>query len=97
MAREEKLIVVVQCAKLFEELPALPRQPFPGPLGRRIYDSVSAYAYKQWADEATLLINHYGLNLADPRAQDFLFEQMEIFFFGGGAGTAVAPPGAPHS
>lgn len=93
MTREEKLITVVQCAKLGEELPALPRPPFPGPLGQRIYESVSAYAYKQWAEQATLLINHYGLTLADPRAQDFLFQQMEAFFFGEGEDTAVA--GAP--
>ena len=93
MAREEKTVVVVQCALLNEELPALPRPPFPGELGQRVYNEISAYAYRMWNERATLLINHYGLNLADPRAQEFLFEQMEEFFFGGGG----APPtgGAP--
>jgi Fe-S cluster biosynthesis and repair protein YggX len=32
--------------------------------------------------QATVLINHYGLTLADPQAQDFLRQQMEEFLFG---------------
>lgn len=93
MAREEKTIVVVHCALLDEELPALSRRPFPGELGERIYNEISDYAYKMWNERATLLINHYGLNMADPRAQEFLFEQMEEFFFGGGG--APISGGAP--
>lgn len=94
MAREEKMMVVVQCAMLDEELPALEKPPFPGSLGERVYEEVSRYAYRQWSERATLLINHYGLNLADPRSQEFLFQQMEEFFFGGGGGAPVAG-GAP--
>jgi Fe-S cluster biosynthesis and repair protein YggX len=94
MAREEKTITVVHCAKLDEELPAMARPPFPGPLGQRIYDNISAYGYRLWNEQATLLINHYGLNLADPRAQEFIFQQMEAFLFDEGA---EQPPttGAP--
>jgi Fe-S cluster biosynthesis and repair protein YggX len=94
MAREEKTLFVVQCAKLNEELPALERPPFPGELGQRIFNSVSRYAYRLWGEQATLLINHYGLNMADPRSQEFLFEQMQAFFFGEGDQTAIAG-GAP--
>lgn len=93
MARETKTITVVQCAKLEEELPALERPPFPGPLGQRIYEEISKLAWNLWQEQATLLINHYGLNMADPQAQDFLFEQMEQFFFGGGGGPQIS--GAP--
>ena len=89
MAREEKTITVVHCAKLDQELPALARPPFPGPLGLRIYESVSAYAYRLWTEQATLLINHHGLNLADPRAQDYIFQQMEAFLFNEGTATDV--------
>jgi Fe-S cluster biosynthesis and repair protein YggX len=28
------------------------------------------------------LINHYGLNLRDPKAKEFLFRNMEQFLFG---------------
>ena len=94
MAREEKRMVVVQCAMLDQELPALHKRPFPGPLGERIYNEISQYGYQMWNEQATLLINHYGLNMADPRAQEMLFQQMEEFFFGGGGGAPVGG-GAP--
>lgn len=89
MTRESKLITVVQCAKLAQELPALDRPPFPGPLGERIFENISRYAYQLWQDQARLIINHYGLNMADPRAQEFIFEQMEAFLFDEGSGEGV--------
>ncbi|MEZ4519663.1 MAG: oxidative damage protection protein [Chloroflexota bacterium] len=81
MTRETKTITVVECAKYGVELPALARPPFPGPLGQRIYEEVSQLAYLQWQEQAGLIINHYGLNLADPRAQEYLFQQMAAFLF----------------
>ena len=94
MTREDKTITVVQCAKLGEELPALDRPPFPGPLGERVYNEISRYAYRLWNEQATLLINHYGLNMADPRAQEFIFEQMEAFLFDEGPQSPISG-GAP--
>lgn len=84
MARFEKTITLVDCAYFEQELPALERPPFPGELGERIYENVSTLAYDMWQRQSTIIINHYGLNMADPRAQEFLFEQMEAFFFGEG-------------
>lgn len=72
----------VKCVKLGRELPGLPRPPFPGEFGKRVYENVSRQAWDLWQQQSTLIINHYGLNLADPRAQEFLMEQMEDFFFG---------------
>ncbi len=94
MSRETKTITVVECAKFNTELPALSKPPFPGEMGQRIYDNVSAMAWGMWQEQATLVINHYGLNMADPRANDFLFEQMEAFLFGGDA-TLPGSGGAP--
>ncbi len=84
MARYQKTIWMVQCAKLNPELPALDLPPFPGELGQRIFENISKEAWAQWKDHSVLLINHYGLNLADPEAQNFLTAQMEEFLFGGG-------------
>ena len=81
-----------QCAKLGAELPALERPPFPGKLGQRVYDEISKYAYSLWQDQARLIINHYGLNMADPRSQEFLFEQMESFLFEEGRPEAAEAP-----
>jgi Fe-S cluster biosynthesis and repair protein YggX len=85
MARFEKTLIMVNCEKLGEELPALQRPPFPGELGKRIYENISQRAWQMWQEQATLLINHYGLNMADPRSQEFLMQQIEEFFFGGEA------------
>ncbi|MDQ2716387.1 MAG: oxidative damage protection protein [Chloroflexota bacterium] len=73
---------MVTCVKLGRQLPGLDKPPFPGELGQRIYENVSAQAYKMWEEQRTLLINHYGLNMADPEARKILREQMEEFFFG---------------
>ena len=73
---------MVYCVKLRRELPGLEKPPFPGELGQRIYEHVSQQAYAMWQEQAVLLINHYGLSLADPDATRFLLEQMEAFFFG---------------
>lgn len=72
---------MVNCEKLGRELPGLDFVPVKGELGQRIYDHISAEAWQLWGDYRIILINHYGLNLVDPRAQDFLREQMEEFFF----------------
>lgn len=73
---------MVKCVKLGRELPGLEKPPFPGPLGQRIYENISQQAYDMWPAQSTLIINHYGLNLADPEARKILREQMEEFFFG---------------
>ncbi|MBI3969295.1 MAG: oxidative damage protection protein [Chloroflexi bacterium] len=76
---------MVNCVKLGRELPGLEKPPFPGDLGQRIYDNVSAEGYALWPPHMTILINHYGLSPADPEARRVLREQMEEFFFGEGA------------
>ncbi len=76
---------IVYCAKLGRELPGLDRPPMPGELGQRIYEQISKQAYDMWEAQRTLIINHYGLNLADPESRKILREQMEEFFFGADA------------
>ncbi len=76
---------MVHCVKIGRELPGLAKPPFPGDLGQRIFENISQDGWQLWMDQVTILINHYGLNMADPRAQDFINEQMEEFYFGEGA------------
>ena len=73
---------MVKCVKLGRELPGLEKPPFPGELGQRIYEHVSKQAYDMWPAQSTLILNHYGLNMADPESRKILREQMEEFFFG---------------
>ena len=76
---------MVHCVKLGRELPGLEKPPFPGELGQRIFDSVSAEGYALWQPHMTILINHYGLNPADPDTRRILRDQMDEFFFGADA------------
>lgn len=72
---------IVHCAKLDKDLPGLDTVPFPGELGQRIFDNVSAEAYDLWKPHLTTIINHYGLNPADPETRQMLRKEMESFFF----------------
>lgn len=76
------MVRLVQCVKLGKELPGLSEQPFPGPLGERIFKNVSAEAYDLWLPHMTTIINHYGLNPADPETRQMLRNEMTAFFFG---------------
>lgn len=71
----------VFCAKLQRELPGLERPPYPGEFGQRVYENISKMAWDMWKQQSVLLINHYGLVLADPEAKQFLQEQAEVFLF----------------
>lgn len=76
------MVRMVQCVKLGKELPGLESQPFPGPLGERIFQHVSAEGYDLWLPHMTTIINHYGLNPADPDTRKMLRNEMTAFFFG---------------
>jgi Fe-S cluster biosynthesis and repair protein YggX len=76
---------MVQCVRLGREAEGLTRQPWPGELGKRIYDSVSRDAWQEWLGHQTMLINEYRLNALDPNARSFLAGEMEKYFFGEGA------------
>ncbi len=71
----------VQCIKLGQELEGLARQPYPGELGKRIFENVSQEAWNQWLRQQTILINEYRLSPVDPQARKMLEEEMEKFFF----------------
>ncbi len=80
----------VQCILLGREAEGLDRPPYPGELGQRIYEQVSKEAWQKWLAHQTMLINEYRLVVIEPKAREFLREQLEQYFFGGGA---AAPEG----
>lgn len=84
----------VQCIKLGREAEGLDFPPVPGELGKRIYASVSKEAWQEWVRHQTMLINENRLSLADPKARQYLAQQMENHFFGAGADVAAGyvPP-----
>jgi Fe-S cluster biosynthesis and repair protein YggX len=85
---------MVNCIKLGREAEGMDFPPYPGDLGKRLYENVSKEAWQAWIKHQTMLINENRLSLADSRARKYLAEQMEKYFFEGGADTAsgYVPP-----
>ena len=67
----------VKCVKLGKEAEGLKMPPYPGELGKRIFDNVSQEAWKQWLGHQTMLINEYRLTPFEPKARQFLEQEME--------------------
>ena len=85
----------VQCVTLGKEADGLDFPPYPGELGKRIYESVSKEAWADWLKHQTMLVNENRLSLVDPEARKYLTKQTEAYFFGDGADQAegfVPPP-----
>ena len=85
---------MVKCIKLGREAEGLDFSPYPGEIGRKIFENVSKEAWKQWLEQQKMLVNENRLNLADKKARDYLVEQMNKHFFGDGADAAqgYVPP-----
>lgn len=76
---------IVNCAKLGKQAEGLPQPPYPGELGKKIYDTISREAWQMWLSHQTMLINEYRLSMLDPKAREFLTVEMEKFLFGSGS------------
>jgi Fe-S cluster biosynthesis and repair protein YggX len=73
------------CQYLKKDADGLDFAPYPGELGKRIYDNIGKEAFELWKKHQTMLVNENRLNLADARARQYLARQMEQFLFGGEA------------
>jgi Fe-S cluster biosynthesis and repair protein YggX len=76
---------MIHCVLLKQEAPGLDRPPYPGELGKRIYENVSKEAWARWLKHQTMLINENRLTPIEPKARKFLEGEMEKFFFGAGS------------
>ena len=85
----------VHCRMLNEELEGLAYQPWPGELGKRIFEGISQQAWNNWLTHQTMLINEHRLSPLNPDHRAFLEGEMEKFFFGGGSEKpqGYVPPG----
>jgi Fe-S cluster biosynthesis and repair protein YggX len=83
----------VKCIKLGKDLPGLESSPWPGELGQRVFENVSAEAWKMWEERMKMILNEYRLLPFQKEAQDLVAKQMEEFFFG--ASSAMPPDYVP--
>lgn len=84
----------VFCVKLKKEAEGLDFPPYPGEMGKKIFENVSKQAWAEWLKHQTMLVNENRLSLVDPQARKYLTEQTEAYFFGEGADKAsgFVPP-----
>jgi len=80
----------VHCVKFQKDMPGLDAPPWPGELGQRVFENVSAQAWKLWEERQKMILNEYRLMPWQKEAQELISRQMEDFFFGE---SAALPPG----
>ena len=72
----------VTCTRCGQTREGLSAPPFPNEFGARILASICQQCWKDWLKQQTQIINHYGLDLRDPKARQMLMAQTETFLFG---------------
>ncbi len=75
----------IQCIKLNREAEGLEKPPFKGPLGERLFQNVSALAWRMWLEHSKMLINEYRLDLTSESGQRLWMTECEKYFFGDGS------------
>jgi Fe-S cluster biosynthesis and repair protein YggX len=78
----------IKCARCGEKRPPLGYAPIPTELGQKIGAECCQPCWMQWLQKQTQIINHFGIDLANPDSHTFLFDQMKIFFYGEGVNIA---------
>jgi Fe-S cluster biosynthesis and repair protein YggX len=71
----------ITCKHCGEKRPPLGFAPLPNELGQRIAREICQPCWAGWLQKQTQIINHYGLDLTNPDAQNFLFDNIKGFLF----------------
>jgi len=72
----------VRCGKPGRQ--PLTRPPFPNDLGARLVSEICTDCWEEWKQRQMLLINHYGIDVRETRAREFLVSNLRSFLFGEG-------------
>jgi len=84
----------VHCVKLDKDLEGLEKPPFRGELGQRLFENVSAQAWRSWLEHSKMLINEYRLDVTSENGQRIWMTELEKYFWGDGSAAPaeyVAP------
>lgn len=76
---------MVHCVKLQKEAEGLDKPPFKGPLGQKVFDTVSKEAWRQWLEHSKMIVNEYRLDLVSPEGQRIWMDQLDKYFYGEGS------------
>ncbi len=84
----------VQCVKLGREAEGLEKPPFKGPLGEKVFETVSKDGWRQWLEHSKMIINEYRLDLTSEQGQTVWMTELERYFYG--EGSELPPEFNPH-
>ncbi len=76
---------IVFCVKTQTETDGLDFIPWPGELGKRVFEHIGKTAWAEWLAHQTMLINENRLSPLDPKHRAYLQTEMEKYLFGDGA------------
>lgn len=71
----------ITCVRCGETRAGLEKAPFRNPTGERIQAQVCQVCWKEWLGYQTALINHYGLDVREADAREFLMRNMDSYLF----------------
>jgi Fe-S cluster biosynthesis and repair protein YggX len=79
----------IQCVRCgAENADPLAAPPFRDELGQRVLREICRDCWEEWKQRQMLLINHFGLNVRDSEAREFLRRNLRDFLFDEGPGGA---------
>lgn len=76
---------IVFCVKTQTETEGLDFIPWPGELGKQVFENIGKTAWAEWLAHQTMLINENRLSPLDPKHRAYLQTEMEKYLFGDGA------------
>lgn len=74
-------MAIVHCARCGQDRDQMAFRPFPNDQGLRVFNHICAVCWGEWLTTQKQMINHYALNLQDPKSKELLLREMEKFLF----------------
>ena len=71
----------ITCTRCGQTRQQLERPPFRNEMGERIRAEICTQCWQEWLAYQTALINHYGLDVRERDARDFLMKNLEAYLF----------------
>lgn len=78
----------IKCKHCGQKREPLGFPPLPTDLGQRVAQEICQPCWREWLQKQTQIINHYGLDVSNPDAQEFLFANLKGYLFNEGLPTA---------
>ena len=79
MSTPTSLPAQITCSRCGKQAAPLAAPPLTGARGLTIQQHVCPECWQAWIEQSTLLINHYGIHVADPAQRQQLYAVMAEF------------------